>query len=110
MISPFLPVRESTTRSSRCEQNGQRTLLLRGPAAVQGDAGLLEQLARELVRVALGEDHCADPRVDEHLRADDAGLGGAVERRAVDAHAVERRLDDRVLLGVQRAAQLVALA
>ena len=64
----------------------------------------------QFVRVGFGEIDAAHLGVDEHLGADEAGLGGAVDIRALDAHPVQGGLDDDVLFGVQAAADLVALA
>jgi len=51
-----------------------------------------------------------DAGVDDHLRADDAGLGRGIEDGAPRARAMEGRLEERVLLGVEAAAKLMALA
>ena len=51
-------------------------------------------------------DHPDDSCVDEQARADDARAVGDVHRRAKDGHAHARRLDERVLLGVDRVADL----
>ncbi len=69
---------------------------------------LLQEIQRRPVRIALLVDHLGDAGVDHHLGAEDAGLVGAVEGGALNADAVQRRLDDGVLLCMHRPAQLMA--
>src|SRR5699024_5060384 len=85
--------------------SGVRFLVL-----LQFYAALQEHLAGELVRVALAVDHAGNAGIDDHLRADDAGLVRAVERGVLNGHAQLRRLDDGVLLGVDGVAKLVPRA
>ncbi len=83
---------------------GDRRCRRRGPRGVdQFDAGFGEEGAAVLVRVVAGVDHPPHARVDEHLGAGDAGLVGDVGAGPLGAHAMQRGLDDGVLLGVQRA-------
>ena len=56
------------------------------------------------------EKNCLDVAVDQHLRADQTGLGRAVDLRAFQTDAVGGGLDDYVLLGVQPPAEFVPLA
>ncbi len=69
---------------------------------------LLQKVQRCAIRIALLVDDFDNAGIDHHLGAEDAGLVGAVKRCPFDADAVQRRLDDGVLLGVHRPAQLVA--
>ena len=55
------------------------------------------------VRIVARIDNSHQAGVDDHLGAGQAGLVGYVEGAAVHADAVLSGLDDRVLLGVQRA-------
>jgi hypothetical protein len=71
---------------------------------------LLQEVQRRLVRVALLINDLLHPGVDHHLGAEDAGLVGAIERCPLDADAVHCRLNDGVLLGMHRPAELVACA
>ena len=73
----------------------------------QRHAGLAQEGARLRIGVVAGVDHAQDAGVDDHLGAVEAGLMGDVDRAAVDRHAVQRGLDDGVLLGVQRAHAVV---
>jgi len=73
-------------------------------------AGLPEQLLRQLVRVLAVEYDFVDADVDHHFCADAAGLGRNVDRAIGKHDAVSGALDDGVLLGVDAAAHLVALA
>ena len=50
------------------------------------------------------------PTVGDHARADRAGKVGHVDFRALDGHAVARRLHERVLLGMQAVAKFEPLA
>jgi hypothetical protein len=69
-----------------------------------------EKLKRSVVRIILMIDHPHDSRIDKHLRAQRAGLVGAVESCALDADAVNCRLDDGILLRVHGAAEFVVSA
>ena len=71
---------------------------------------LFGHLLGQFVRIALLDDDPLDAGVDDHFRADDAGLRRAVQRASLDAAAHAGRLDDGVLLRVQAPAQLVHLA
>ena len=62
------------------------------------------------VGIALPVDDFSHPGVDHHLGAEYAGLVSAVKDGSLDADAVQRRLNDGVLLGVHRPAQLVVRA
>jgi hypothetical protein len=62
------------------------------------------------VGIALPVDDFSHPGVDHHLGAEYAGLVSAVKGGSLDADAVQRRLNDGVLLGVHRPAQLVVRA
>ena len=75
----------------------------------QLDARLPQKLHRELVGVRILVNDLDYARVDEHLGAHHTGLRGHVNRSALDIDAVLGRLDDGVLLGMQTAANLVAL-
>jgi hypothetical protein len=72
--------------------------------------GLRQHLFRETVAVIAPDHDPDDAGVDDHLRADDAGVVRAVEDRPFYADPVQRRLNDRVLFGVESPAELVALA
>lgn len=69
---------------------------------------LLQEIQSRLVWVALLIDDLFHPRVDHHLGAEDAGLMGAVKRCSFDADAMHCRLNDGILLGMHRPAELVA--
>ena len=71
---------------------------------------LLQEIQRPFVRVGLLVDYLGNAGIDHHLGAEDAGLVGAVERCPLDADAVQCRLNDGILLGMHRPAQLVARA
>src|SRR5512140_1800446 len=74
------------------------------------EARFSEHFLGKLVGVAVFKDEVLDACVDDHLGADAAGLVRAVEGGAVDVRPVLGRLDDRVLLGVEPAADLMPLA
>ncbi len=88
-------------------------LLLRaGGGLVQRDeldAEALGETEDALVAVELAEDDAADAGVGDHLEAAPAGRGGDVDRRALDADAVARGLDDGVRLGVDGAHAVAVL-
>src|SRR5512133_4038924 len=73
------------------------------------DGGLGDHLAGQIIGIALAVDHGGYSGVDDHFCADDTGHRGAVQGGAVNVGAVLGGLDDGVLLGVQAAAELVAL-
>ena len=75
-----------------------------------GHAGFAQHVNRQIVRVILAVVDVADAAVDEHLGAQSAGVRGAVEFRALNADAVDGGLNDDVLLGMEPAADFVALA
>ena len=91
----------------KCELSPHKTFSLTFTTSIPG---LLQEIQRRLVRVALQIDDLLHPCVDHHLGAEDAGLVGAVERCPLDADAVHCRLNDGVLLGMHRPAKLVARA
>ena len=55
------------------------------------------------VGIVTGVDHAHQPRVDNHLGASMARLMSRVNRAAFERNTVQRGLQDRVLLRVQRA-------
>ena len=66
-------------------------------------------LLGQFVRIALLDDDPSDPGIDDHLRADNAGLSGAVKSRALYGLSKAGSLDDSVLLRVQASAKLMTL-
>ena len=67
------------------------------------DTGLFEECPAVLVRIVAGVDDAARPGVDQHLGTGQAWLMGDIGSGAFGSDAVKRSLDERVLLGVQRA-------
>src|SRR5690242_2516579 len=92
------------------EKNASARLLVRqrsgcGEAARrgeidEGDADPPGHVEDALVPVELAIDDPLDAGVGDHLEAGPAGAGGGVDVRGLDAHAVARRLEDGVGLGV----------
>lgn len=72
------------------------------------DADLFEQVNESVVGVLPERNETLHPGVGQHLGAQDAGGVGAVDGGALKVDAVLCRLDDDVLLGVDRPADLVA--
>ena len=74
------------------------------------DAGLLQHLQSQFVRIAIFVDNSLNPGVDQHFGANGARGSSAVEGGASGRDSVKRGLDDGVGLCVGRSAQFVALA
>jgi hypothetical protein len=70
----------------------------------------LDKINRQLVGVAVMVDDARDTGVNDHFGTSGARLVRAVQSRPFDGYAVQGRLDDGILLGMQAPAELVALA
>jgi len=68
----------------------------------EGDTGLPQKAPTVLIRVVPGIHHPFDTGVDDHLGAGETRLVGHTDHAAVRADAVQRGLNDGVLLGVER--------
>ena len=78
--------------------------------ANQLHARFLEYLVGEVVRIGMRVHHPGNTGIDDHFRADHAGLVCAVKRRAVDADSELSRLYDGVLFGVYGVTKLMLFA
>jgi hypothetical protein len=90
--SPMPPLMEGCTVLDLCCGSGRDTYL-----------------AAQLVGIRIGIDDFGDTRIDEHLGARHARLRVDIYGGARNVDAVFRRLDNRILLGMQTAADLLTL-
>jgi hypothetical protein len=73
-------------------------------------SSLNEHILGQFIRIALGKINAFHFAVYEHLGTDKAGLGGAIYAGPGNAYAMNSRLNNNILLGMQSAAKLVTLA
>ncbi len=72
------------------------------------DTGLFQHLPCQGIRITVLIDHLLDACVDEHLRANNARVICTVQDGSPDFNPVVCSLDDRILLGMKAAAELVS--
>jgi hypothetical protein len=74
------------------------------------DARFCEQVPGKVVRVTFLIHNGRYTGVDDHFRADDTGVIGAVENGSLGSYSVKSCLDDSILFGVESPAQFMTLS
>ena len=64
-------------------------------------------MSGQVIAIAFVIDDSFNARIDQHLRADDTGVVGAVERGPSDRHSMIGGLNDGVLLSVETPAEFM---
>jgi len=72
------------------------------------DPGLFKHSSGQVISIAFFVNDPFDAGIDNHLRADDTGVVGAVERGSSDCHSVISGLNDGVLLSVEATAEFMS--
>lgn len=68
------------------------------------DPRFFEHLRSQLIMITVTDDDTDDPGINDHFGTNDTGVIRAIQRRSFRADAVQRRLNNRILLRMQPAA------
>ena len=74
------------------------------------DSGLFQHLHRQDIRIAILIDHLLNSCINDHLRANNARMVRTIQGSSPDLDAMVGSLDNRILLGMKAAAELVSLS